>query len=275
MLHREPASAKMVNSETSSAKKAMQPTIIRRQMSDWGTTYGPVGEGPFPCLMILHGSEGGMSEWSHRTAAILAASGFLCYPHRYSKGDNGWNAGQIEDVEIGRTVEALAALRRFAPGSGKVGVYGVSRGAEHALLLASLMAKDGMDDLPEAVACLAAPDVICGAFDARSFRDSGDPGWQPWDPSRRAWKWNGCSDALLPSSPIEIERYPGPLFLAVGLDDRMWSPDMTRRLENRRRAAGRHVEAHYYNGEGHVPGSEGENLHHARLLSFLQQNLFV
>lgn len=251
----------------------MQPAIIRRNLPDWGTLYGPPGEGSFPCIMLLHGSEGGMSGWSHRTAAIFAASGFLCYPHRYSTGDNGWNAGQIENVEIGRTAKALAALRGSILSNGKVGVYGVSRGAEHALLLASLMAQDCIDGQPDAVACLAAPDVVCGAFDARSFRDSGDPGWQPWDPAKRAWTWNGRSDALLPSSPIEIERYAGPLFLAVGMEDRTWSPEMTRRLEERRKAADLPVDAHYYKGQGHVPGCEAENEHHALLLSFLDQNL--
>ncbi len=214
-----------------------------------------------------------MSGWAHRTAAILAANGFLCYPHSYSKGGNAWNAGHIEDVEILRTAEALAALRKLAPGNGKVAVYGVSRGAEHALLLASLMAQDEMDGLPDAIACLAAPDVICGAFDARSYRDIGDPGWQAWDPSRRAWTWNGSSDDLLPTTPIEIERYPGPLFLSVGLEDRTWSPDMTRRLEERRKTADLPCEAHYYDGEGHVPGSEGENKHHGLLASFLQRTL--
>ncbi len=251
----------------------MELSVVRRLLPDWGTTYGPAGEGPFPSVMLLHGSEGGMSGWTHRTAAILAANGFLCYPHNYPKGGNAWNAGHIEDVEISRTAEALDALRSFATGNGKVAVYGVSRGAEHALLLSSLMAQHSMDGLPDAVACLAAPDVVCGAFDSRSYRDSGDPGWQAWDPSRRAWTWNGSSDALLPTTPIEIEQYPGPLFLSVGLEDRTWSPDMTRRLEERRRKAHLPSEIHFYESEGHVPGSEGENRHHELLIQFLQRTL--
>ncbi len=251
----------------------MELPVVRRLLPDWGTTYGPPGEGPFPGIVLLHGSEGGLSGWSHRTSAIFAASGFLCYPHSYSKGGNAWNAGHIEDIEITRTAEALSALRNHSQSNGKVAVYGVSRGAEHALLLASFMAQDAMDGLPDAVACLAAPDVVCGAFDSRSYRDSGDPGWQAWDPSRRAWKWNGRSDAFLPTTPIEIERYLGPLFLSVGLKDRTWSPDMTRRLEKRRETAGLPVEAHYYENEGHVPGSEGENRHHELVISFFRQTL--
>lgn len=251
----------------------MHPNIKRRLLPKWGTTYGPSGEGKFPGLLILHGSEGGVSGWSHRTAAMLAADGFLCYPHSYSKGGNAWNAGHIEDVELTETVSALSALRNFEACNGKVAVYGVSRGAEHALLLASLMGEEDMLGQPDAVACLAAPDVICGAFDARGFRDSGDPGWQAWDPSRRAWTWNGSSDKLLPSERIKIECYARPLFLSVGLKDLTWSPEMTKRLHKRREANGLPVEAHYYEHEGHVPGSEGENHHHELLLSFLQRSL--
>jgi hypothetical protein len=209
----------------------------------------------------------------HRTAAIFAANGYLCYPHNYSKDGNAWNSGHIEDVEILETAEALCALRNFEQCNGKVAVYGVSRGAEHALLLSFLMAKEGMQGQPDAVACLAAPDVVCGAFDARSFRDSGDPGWQLWEPSRRAWVWNGSSDELLPTAPIDVERFTEPLFLSVGLRDRTWSPDMTARLHERRKAAGLPVVAYYYENEGHVPDNDGENCHHELLLSFFEKSI--
>ena len=261
------------NATRSSWSNRMHPSIIRRTLPGWGTTYGPSDEGKSSAILILHGSEGGTSGWSHRTAALLAADGFLCYPHSYSKGGNAWNAGHIEDVEIEHTVQALSALRSFAPCNGKVAVYGVSRGAEHALLLAALMSEANMQGQPDSVACLAAPDVVCGAFDARCFRDSGDPGWQPWDPSRRAWMWQGSTDKLLPSEPINVEAYSGPLFLSVGLKDQTWSPEMTKRLHKRRKANGKPVEAHYYADEGHLPGSEGENRHYELLLSFLKRTI--
>ncbi len=250
----------------------MELAVHRRLLPEWGTTYGPAGGGPFPTVLVLHGSEGSLSGWAHRTAAILAASGFLAYPHGYSKGGNGWNAGSIEDVELTRTVDAMHALRSFGASDGRVSIYGVSRGAEHALLVASLMARRGMEGGPEAVACLAAPDVVCGAFDARYYRDAGDAGWKAWDPARRAWMWDGSSNDLLPTTPIPIEAYPGSLWLAAGLGDQVWSAEMTRRLEAKRIAHGLPVEAHYYEGEGHLPGSEGENEHHRRLLAFLAAN---
>lgn len=247
------------------------PLIVRRLLPDFGTTYGPAGDGRWPAVLLLHGSEGGMSGWSHRNAVFLAAHGFLAFPLPYSSGGNTWNAGSIENVELTRTATAVAALRGFANCDGRVALFGVSRGGEHALLVSSLMARDGMDGLPDAVAVHAASDVVCAAFDARSYRDSGDEGWRAWDPSRRAWLWSGSAEGLLPTTPIPIEAYPGPLFVSHGENDRVWSADMTRRLEARRKAAGREVEAHYFADEDHSLRSQAENEFNRLLLRFLRR----
>jgi dipeptidyl aminopeptidase/acylaminoacyl peptidase len=248
-------------------------SIIRRLLPDFGTTYGPSGQGPFPTVLILHGSEGGMSGWAHRNAVLLAAHGFLAYPHSYSIGGNSWNAGSIEDVPLDTTVEALAALRSFSFCNGKIGLYGVSRGGEHALLLTALMAKDGVVPLPDAVAAHSPSDVVCGAFDAKLWRDEGDPGWQAWDPAKRAWTWRGSSEDLKPTTPIEIDRYNGPLFLSHGTKDNVWDVEMTRRLEKRLRSNGKAAEVHYYEQQGHISGSQGENEHHELLLAFFLKHL--
>ncbi|WP_421708416.1 alpha/beta hydrolase family protein [Algihabitans sp.] len=251
----------------------MSLKIVRRLLPDWGATYGPPGDGPFPAVLVLHGSEGAWAGWSHRNAVILAAHGFLAFPFGYSEGGNPWNAGSILDVPLDRTVEALAALGSFAVSGAGLGLYGVSRGAEHALLVASLMARDRLDGLPDAIAVHAPADVVCGAFRAAKWRDRGDPGWQVWDPAETAWTWRGSSEALRPTTPIEIERYPGPLFLSHGTDDTMWSSEMTRRLEQRLTAAGRHPEVHYYEGQDHMPDGPTENEHHAAVIEFFARHL--
>lgn len=247
--------------------------IVRRLIPEWGTTYGPPGEGPFPAIMILHGSEGAWSGWSHRNAMLLAAHGFLAFPLGYSQGGNAWNAGSIIDCPLDRIVDALNALRQFEYSDSKIGLYGVSRGAEQALLLASLMCRDNVPGLPDAIAAHSPPDVICGAFNSVQWRDVGDPGWQAWDGGQRAWTWRGSSEQLLPTTPIEAERYPGPLFLSHGTADRMWSVEMTRRLSKRLEQHGRTPEVHYYEGEDHIPGSAGENEHHERLIDFFERHL--
>ncbi|WP_234247147.1 hypothetical protein [Billgrantia desiderata] len=88
---------------------------------------------------------------------------------RLLSGGNAWNAGHIVDCPLDRTAQALAALRDFPFVGPRVGLYGVSRGAEHALLLTSLMARDEMPGIPEAVAAHSPPDVVCGGFDAWSI----------------------------------------------------------------------------------------------------------
>ena len=251
----------------------MSLKIIRRPLSNWGWGYSPTGDGPFPAILLLHGSDGKWSGWSHRTAAIFAAHGFLAMPYGYSNGGNSWNAGDIIDVPLDRTAEALAALRTFSLSGNRIGLYGVSRGAEHALLLASLMARDGVAGLPEAIAVHSPPDVICGAFNARVMRDSGDPGWQPWDPAKRAWTWRGSSDELLPTTAIEIERFDGPLFLSHGTLDKVWSVEMTRRLSDRLKHHGRTPDVHLYEGQNHGFSSEAENQHHELLIDFFARHL--
>lgn len=251
----------------------IQPSIMRRLLPDFGTTYGPAGEGTWPAVLLLHGSEGGLSGWSHRNAVFLAAHGFLAFPFAYSSGGNTWNAGSIEDVELTRTASAIGALRELGPCNGKVALFGVSRGGEHALLVSALMARDGLDGQPDAVAVHAAADVVCAAFDARYYRDSGDEGWQAWDPARRAWLWNGSAEDILPTTPIPVENYEGPVFLSHGENDRVWSVGMARRLEARLKAVSRDVEAHYFADEDHSLRSDAENAFNAKLISFLRRTL--
>ncbi|WP_447042829.1 alpha/beta hydrolase family protein [Vreelandella sp. H-I2] len=243
--------------------------VVQRLLPGWGVTYAPPGDGPFPAIMLLHGSEGAWAGWSHRDAMLFAAHGFLAFPYGYSNGGNAWNAGHIIDYPLDRSVEAFKALRSFQFVGERVGLYGVSRGAEHVLLLASLMARDNVAGMPDAIAAHSPPDVVCGAFDARSFRDGGDPGYA----SKRAWIWRDSHAGLLPTTPIEIERYPGPLLLSHGTKDRMWSVEMTKRLEERLREHGRHPEIHYYEGEDHIPSSSGQNKHYELLLEFFSKHL--
>lgn len=105
------------------------------------------------------------------------------------------------------------------------------------------------------------------------WRDSGDPGWQPWDPANRAWTWRGSSDELLPTTTIEIERFNGPLFLSHGTRDATWSVEMTHRLWDRLKRHGRTPEVHLYEGEGHGLNSDVENQHNVLLIDFFARHL--
>jgi pimeloyl-ACP methyl ester carboxylesterase len=255
------------------SKSAMTLRIVRRLLPGLGTTYGPAGDSRCPAVLLLHGSEGGLSGWSHRNAVMLAAHGFLAFPFPYSVGGNPWNAGSIENVELMNTVLALRGLRRFEACNGRVALFGVSRGAEHALLVAALMSRGKLEGEPDAVAVHAAPDVVCAAFDSRTRRDTGDDGWAAWDPAKRAWLWNGSSEGLLPTAPIPIETYSGPLLLTHGERDSVWSVETTRRLAKRLLAAGLKPEVRYFKDEDHSLRSDAENVFNETLLNFLWRSL--
>jgi hypothetical protein len=92
----------------------MSPKIVRRTVPDVGWGYSPPGDGPFPAILLLHGSEGRWSGWSHRNAALFAACGFLAIPFGYSNGGNSWNAGHIIDVPLDKAADALLGLRMDA-----------------------------------------------------------------------------------------------------------------------------------------------------------------
>ncbi|MDF1793342.1 MAG: acyl-CoA thioester hydrolase/BAAT C-terminal domain-containing protein [Thalassobaculaceae bacterium] len=204
---------------------------------------------------------------------MLAANGFLAIPFAYSVSGNFWYAGDIVDVPLDRTQDALAEARADGLSNGRVGLFGVSRGAEHALLLTALMARDGETGLPDAVAAHAPSDVICGAFEPNVTRPWTDPKRASWDPAKLSWSWRGSTAGLMPAMPIEIERYDGPLLISHGVEDKVWTVDCTRRLEARLKAGGRAPEVHYYDGENHGLQPDAENLNNARLLSFFSRHL--
>jgi hypothetical protein len=206
------------------------------------------------------------SGWSHCNAAILAAHGFLAFPFGYSIGGNAWNAGNNIDVPLDRTAEAFAALREFAFTGREAGLYGVSRGAEHALLLVSLMVRDGGGRRAGGGGRPYRLRRVQRGSVARHWRSR----LAGMDPGQRAWTRRGSSECLLPTTPIEIERYGGALFLSHGTKDQIWSDAMTRRLEARLRQHGRAPEVHYYEGQYHIP--EG-NEHQQHLIGFFGRNL--
>ena len=90
--------------------------------------YIPKGRARSPGVVLLHGSEGGSAGWSSVYALALAMHGFATFAFSYSKGGNSWHAGDIHDVDLDRTVDALRWLRQHPAVSGKVGLYGSSRG---------------------------------------------------------------------------------------------------------------------------------------------------
>jgi dienelactone hydrolase len=206
--------------------------------------------------MLLHGSEGAAAGWTHGIAILFAMHGFLAYPHGYSIGGDAWHAGDIAAVPIDRTEAALRRLRAHRLSRGRVGIYGVSRGAEHALLLAAFGAG------PDALASFAGCDIVHGPFFASPARRAAA------DAPASAWTWHGGTEGLTPGCPIEIERFGGPVLLTHGGADRLWSADMTRRLSARLIEAGRPPALRIYDNEGHRLCAVATNGHLRNLVEF-------
>jgi dienelactone hydrolase len=232
-----------------------------------GPLYAPGGDAPVPMVMILHGSEGPGAGWSHRFAAILAAHGLGALPYGYGEGDV-WSAGDIRDVDISAIPEAGARLAAH-PRCAGLGLLGWSKGGELAMHLGAI----GGADLPfRAIAAHAPADRVFGAFDLASFRAGAR---QDTADGPRAWVWPGRDEALVPGKSIEIENFPGPVFLSVGDADEVWDHGMTLALAERRRTAGQPVEFWVAEGQGHAFDFDTEPQLWARLVRFFSAHLPV
>ncbi|EDY84642.1 BAAT / Acyl-CoA thioester hydrolase C terminal domain family protein [Verrucomicrobiia bacterium DG1235] len=246
--------------------------VEAHETADGGSLFKPLGAEPLPSILVLHGSEGGDSGWSHLKAMWLAQYGFNTYPLNYSVEGSPWHAGNIVDVDLARTQNALHYLREEVSLGKKVGIYGFSRGAEHALLLASLMAKESVrKDLPDAIAVHSPTDTVAGPFRPKNHSAISPELNSPLSPA--AWRWKGSSKDILLGTPIKIERYQGPVFISHGTADTIWSCQRSRNLEVRLRAAGHSPEIHYYDGQGHTLDKASNSIQQKRLVAFFKAKL--
>lgn len=204
----------------------------------------PAGGARGPAVLMLHGSEGGASGYSEMEAAYWASRGFPTLAYSYF-GVPGRPHG-LGNVSIDDALEAARWLKsRPESGGGPIGLLGVSRGAEMALLAASHAPRG----LFGAVLAHSPQEVAVGSFAVHKdgtmdhVRDgSGTP--------VPAWSVGGRP--VETGTPIPVERITAPVFLSVGTEDDVWSPSGTRRVEQRLAATGRPPVAVYAEGEGHV-----------------------
>ncbi|MBF9032080.1 prolyl oligopeptidase family serine peptidase [Rhodobacterales bacterium HKCCE3408] len=229
-----------------------------------GPLYGPEADGPGPAVAILHGSEGPGAGWSHRFAAILAAHGMRALPLAYGTGDV-WGAGEIREVDIAALVEQGARLRGH-PSITTLDLFGWSRGGELAMHMAAVAGAE----LPfRRVAAHAPADHCVPAFDIARMR-RGEPRPEATADAGRAWVWAGQDDRLVPGRPIEIERFPRPVFLSVGAADEVWDHRMTLRLADRLATAGNPADLFVVEGQGHAYDFGVEPELWRRLLAFFR-----
>jgi dienelactone hydrolase len=226
----------------------VEPGPTGRRVSEsglLGNFYPGRGTGRRPALLVLGGSEGGIG--SKRTALALQAEGFSVLSLAYHRAPG--QPPHLELIPLETFGSAISWLQRQAGvDSGRIGIVGVSKGAEAALLAATRDPRIGavVAGAPSSVAWQGASFDRDGDF-ASSWTERG----RPLDHLRYGrWKWwTGMSPILaeslktLPSHPgaaIPIERTIAPVLLVCGEADTLWpSCPMARQLEDRARRHGR------------------------------------
>ena len=248
----------------------MAPGIRQTAASTRENMYWPLGT-PRGGIVCLHGSEGGWAGWNDLYCALFAAHGFVALSRNYTQNVQWLTHPDIDNVPLEGTQKALAAMRmEMVPFGCGVGLFGISRGAEQALLLAQLLAEDGCAEVPDAVAVHSPPDAVWPAFIVSDFQTG-----QPWagDQTRPAWSWRGTHERTRPRTQLCPGPLPYPVFIAQGTKDMTWGADMARLLVARMNENGCPPEAHFFDGEGHIFRAAARNQEWRLMTEFFETHL--
>lgn len=225
-----------------------------------GVWYPPAPGAKRPAVLVLGGSEGGLAG-AYYLGAKVAAHGYAVFGPAYF-GMPGLPQN-LQDVPLEYLTKALDWMRA-QPGvdPDRVAVYGISKGGELALLVASRH--------PEIKAVVAGvpSHVVWQGINLTDFTpksswdENGQPmPYVPYDLSK------GFSSVLAlyqgslhlvadhPDAVIPVERINGPVLLISGQDDKIWpSAEMSKQVMARLDAKGfkpLHVHLSYADA-GHV-----------------------
>jgi len=228
-----------------------------------GRLFLPAGAGPHPALLVLGGSEGGLS--SADDAALFASHGYVALALAYF-GAEGLPA-ELAEIPLDYFNKAMDWMEANSLTRQGLGLVGTSKGAEAALLLASKY------PAVRAVVVYAPSGVAWSCI----CEDSGKPSWtfqgQPvpfvpyaMDPTYRPganfpirpvinYRYRLQDRERVEQAAIPVERIQGPVLLISGQDDQLWpSAEMAEmilaRLRNHQhRFVSRHLS---YEGAGHA-----------------------
>ena len=176
--------------------------------------YAPVEDEPAPALIVLGGSEGGLSEYADLIASMLAARGYATLALAYF--GVGTLPPGLSRIPLEYFEHAIGWLREQAGvDPERIGVVGVSRGAELALLLGSRW--------PEIKAVVS---YVGTGYVHAEFVGPGS------DLAVSAWTWRGeaiphqssfdMTEAEMRAVEISVERINGPVLLIGGEADVVW-----------------------------------------------------
>jgi dienelactone hydrolase len=207
-----------------------------------GYLYYPAESGPFPGVIILGGSNGGLYEW---LAQAFASNGFAALTLAFFKYPNPDLPAELVEIPLEYFVHAAAWMKSQPKvAANRLGLAGGSKGGELALLLASQL-----DDFQAVVAWTPAAHVWEGLsrkFFAPDYRpiSSWSLNGQPLpfvsfkaSPEDKAKEMKGELTSFIPmhqaalaqatpetleKAAIPVEKIRAPILLISGTDDQTW-----------------------------------------------------
>ncbi|XP_066488239.1 acyl-coenzyme A thioesterase 1-like [Tiliqua scincoides] len=215
------------------------------------TLFLPPGPGPFPGLIDLYGSGGGLVEYR---ASLLASRGFVTLALAYLAYEDLSSFPEFLELEyFGEAVEFLRSQPQVKTMG--IGVLGLSKGSDIALALASFwpgvraavsISGSGVNAfIPLRVKGVTIPahpynldkikiSSVAGSMDISEMMDD------PQDPAT----WESC---------IPVEKSSAKFLFFSGQDDKnLRSEQFCRETVKRLQQSGRHVEFYCYPGAGHL-----------------------
>jgi dienelactone hydrolase len=218
--------------------------------------FSPKGRDALPGLLVLGGSDGGM-DYARRLGRRLARRGYGVLSLAYFRAKG--LPRTLEEVPLETFEHALDWLRRHPRiDPDRIGLFGVSKGAEAALLIAS------GDPRMRCVVAAAPSSVVWQSLNWRSTpksswtKDGAALPFVRYVRSRRLKSLAAMYGSSLDQAEAElsvripVDRIAGPVLLFSGDDDRLWpasrmAEEVLSRLADRSR--GEHV---CYPGAGHL-----------------------
>ncbi len=199
-----------------------------------GILFFPAAEKPLPIIITLSGSNGGYGE---NRAQLLASNGFAVLALAYFGVEE--LPPNLQDIPLEYFETAFAWIKKQPQiDSYRVGIYGVSRGAELALILGSLFPQS-----VQAIAAVVPSSVVYGGLsetpvNAWLYRGqavlpfapvpktnfSGETGKDPAHPASIVQNFlDGMKDQMaFKAAAIPVEKIQASLLLISGGDDQMW-----------------------------------------------------
>ncbi|GGY98483.1 acyl-CoA thioester hydrolase/BAAT C-terminal domain-containing protein [Streptomyces poonensis] len=247
--------------------------VVERELTDpWQGVLATPAHGSDLGVLVLAGSSGRVER---ERARLLAGQGMTAVSIRWFGGPR--QSPGVCEIPLETFTAAVGLLR--AHGAARIGVLGVSKGAEAALLTA---VHDPRVDV--VVALSPTSRVWCNVGPGRDgvrhpWRSSWtwrgralpfvplDDSWTPAEPDGgpvAVRGWYELSERtfahLVPSAEIPVERARADLVLVAGGDDAMWpSLPFARQLARRRRSTGSAVRLIARPDAGHRPRLPGES----------------